>query len=353
MRAKILFSVIIFLLAISLLACNNSSVSNEEATTNNIEESSREIQTTAEESIADTTENITEKQSEEAMTDKVLEESLNNETTTEEITDGREEIDLFLFIGQSNMAGRGNSSEAIKVQKGHAYEYRAISSPNRLFRLAEPFGSKENNEQSGVSEALKSGSLVSAFCESYYAETGVPIVAVSCSKGGTMISFWDIDGAPYADAVERMRSAIDFIDSQGDMKIRHIFVLWLQGESDGDNATDPAEYIAALTRIFDEFEKDFGAEHFFVIPIGAYNGDNDIRNANYTAIREAQTDFCDQRENATVVSTVLYGLRDAGYMKDEFHFTQAGYNVVGSDAGKNTGYFVRTGEIPECENYTE
>jgi hypothetical protein len=281
------------------------------------------------------------------MTDKTLEESSLDEETKEEITDNREEIDLFLFIGQSNMAGRGNASEAVKVQKGHAYEYRAISNPGRLFRLAEPFGAKENNDRSGVSEAIKSGSLVSAFCESYYAETGVPIVAVSCSKGGTMISFWDTDGAPYADAVERMNSAIDFIESGDDMKIRHIYVLWLQGESDGDNATNPAEYKAALTRIFDGFEKDLKAEHFFIITIGAYNGENDARNASYTAIREAQIDFCRERENATVVSNVLYGLRDAGYMKDEFHFTQAGYNIVGEDAGKNTGYFVRTGEIAE------
>ena len=343
------------MLTFSLFACNSIITQTEESS-----DSNQKVENTTEKLDSLTDENSTDKQSGETVTEKteVLTEEIEDttvkiEVTTEEIKDNREKIDLFLFIGQSNMAGRGNSSEAVKVSKGHAYEYRAISKPGRLFRLSEPFGSTENNAASGVSEAIKTGSLVSAFCESYYNETEVPIVAVSCSKGGTAISFWDTDGAPYQDAVERMKSAINFMESQSGMKIRHTYVVWLQGESDGDIATPANDYVAALTRIFDGFEQEFGAEHFFIIPIGAYNGNDDARNANYTAIRNAQIDFCNKRNNATVVSIVLHDLLDAGFMKDEFHFTQAGYNIVGSDAGKNTAYFVNTGTEAKCQNYVK
>ena len=73
-------------------------------------------------------------------------------------------MDLILFIGQSNMAGRGDSSKATVVETGHAYEFRAISKPTRLFSLREPFGVNENNAESGVSEGTKTGSMVFAFC---------------------------------------------------------------------------------------------------------------------------------------------------------------------------------------------
>ncbi len=268
-----------------------------------------------------------------------------------DMSTARVEADLVLFIGQSNMAGRGDAEEATEVEAGHAYEFRAISDPSRLYSVTEPFGVNENNAASGVSESTKTGSMVSAFCESYYAQTGTPIVAVSCSKGGTAIDFWDTDGAPYRDAVERVKLAQSYMAASEDVKLRNTYVVWLQGESDGDAGTSAADYNAALGRIFDGFEEEFGADHFFVIPIGAYNGNNASRNAAYTVIRDAQTEYCEQNENATVISIQLYDFYEAGLMKDTFHYYQTGYEIVGADAGSNMGYFVRTGEEAECEHY--
>lgn len=109
-------------------------------------------------------------------------------------------IDLVLFIGQSNMAGRGIVStqwpqEAPKLIDGAAWEYRAISAPNRLMPLEEPFGVDENtadgiNDVFADREKAKTGSLVTAFCNAYYEETGRVIVGVSASKGGSTITEW-------------------------------------------------------------------------------------------------------------------------------------------------------------------
>ena len=58
--------------------------------------------------------------------------------------------DLILFAGQSNMAGRGIVTDkwpqkAPVLVKGAGYEYRAITAPDRLCPIEEPFGADENN----------------------------------------------------------------------------------------------------------------------------------------------------------------------------------------------------------------
>ena len=101
-------------------------------------------------------------------------------------------VDLFLFMGQSNMAGRGIVSEkwaqpAPQIMEGAGYEYRAISAPDKLYPLTEPFGRQENAED-GINDGnMKTGSLVTAFVNACYQKTGVPIVGVSASKGGSSI----------------------------------------------------------------------------------------------------------------------------------------------------------------------
>ena len=93
-------------------------------------------------------------------------------------------VDLFLFMGQSNMAGRGIVSEkwaqpAPQIMEGAGYEYRAISAPDKLYPLTEPFGRQENAED-GINDGnMKTGSLVTAFVNACYQKTGVPIVGVS------------------------------------------------------------------------------------------------------------------------------------------------------------------------------
>ncbi|MBQ8289096.1 MAG: hypothetical protein IJX76_10115 [Clostridia bacterium] len=269
-----------------------------------------------------------------------------------------EGVDLVLFIGQSNMAGRGTASAATKVQEGHAYEYRAISDPTKLYPLSEPFGVNENNASSGVTENKKTGSMVSAFCESYYAATGTPIVAVSCSKGGEKISFFDTSTKVYADAVSRVNSAKAFLQQEYDsgktpFKLRNVFVVWLQGESDGDVGTTAAGYTNALDRIVKGFKKDIGAAQTFIIPIGTYNGSDGARKAKYNTIRDAQILYCEDSSDASVISLQTVDLHRYGYMKDEFHFKQEGYEILGKDAGANMAYFVKNGKKPVCRNYYE
>ena len=54
-------------------------------------------------------------------------------------------VDLIFFMGQSNMAGRGDAALAPAVTPGMGYEYRAVTDPAQLHPLAEPFGVNEND----------------------------------------------------------------------------------------------------------------------------------------------------------------------------------------------------------------
>lgn len=273
-------------------------------------------------------------------------------------TPGETGVDLVLFIGQSNMAGRGSAKDATVVKEGHAYEFRAISDPTKLYPITEPFGAKENNAASGVTENKKTGSMVSAFCETYYQATGTPIVAVSCSKGGEKIDFFKVGGAVYNDAVSRVRAAKAFLQKEYEngneaLKLRNTYVVWLQGESDGDAATSASAYTKALDSIVEGFKKDLDAEQTFVIPIGTYNGADGKRRANYNTLRDAQILFCQESSDAAVVSLILPDLHRYSYMKDEFHFNQAGYELIGKDAAQNMATFVTEGKEPKCNRYYE
>lgn len=41
------------------------------------------------------------------------------------------------------------------------------------------------------------------------------------------------------------------------------------------------------------------------------------------------------------MSRQLKTFADRGLMKDAFHYLQKGYNLVGEDAGKNTGKYIK------------
>ena len=149
--------------------------------------------------------------------------------------------DFFLFAGQSNMAGRGIScpqfpEAAPALISGAGVEFRAISDPSALFSVCEPFGSAENTPD-GIHEARHENRFIGHFlCQCVYSLTGVPVLGVSASKGGSVIAQWQPGGAYLNDTIRRMHAAFDFCAAHG-IVLRHRFLLWCQGESDGDHHT--------------------------------------------------------------------------------------------------------------------
>ena len=128
----------------------------------------------------------------------------------------------------------------------------------------------------------------------------------------------------------------DFCAAHG-IVLRHRFLLWCQGESDGDHHTAPDVYAEQFCRMYETLRRE-NIEHCFLIGIGEYNGP--AADISYDAIRNAQYALADHRSDLTVVSRSFETMKVRGLMKDAFHYYQAGYNETGRTAGEACAVFV-------------
>lgn len=248
------------------------------------------------------------------------------------------EVILMMFMGQSNMAGRGNAKEAPTLTPGAGYEYRAITAPDCLSPLLEPFGKDENNAGGVTEPGMKTGSMVSAFVNACYHETGIPIVGVSCAKGGSAIAEW-MPGTPYyRDAVFRLKRCEEWLCGHG-CRIKQKDMVWCQGCTDGDLRTPPDSYKAHTDSFLRSYRQECGITNCFLIQIGNHRD----HKALYVPIQQAQLELASENPNVILVSRQLKTFAARGLMKDEFHYCQQGYNLMGEEAGQNTGKYIMTG----------
>lgn len=248
--------------------------------------------------------------------------------------------DLFLFLGQSNMAGRGITSQqwpeaAPSLTPGAGYEYRAVSDPECLHTVKEPFGTAENDINGIYEPGMKTGSMVTAFINAYYTKTGVPVIGVSASKGGSAIGEWQGKHDYLSDAIARFDHTVNYLKEQN-ITVRHCYMLWCQGETDGDLGTSPDDYKAGFKNMFTLLRAK-GIETCFLITIGEYNGE---RGFDYSRIRQAQLELAEELPHVELVCDDFHTMRRRGLMKDEFHYYQKAYNEVGTAAGYAAGEFV-------------
>ena len=264
------------------------------------------------------------------------------------IDDAKEKtVDLFLFMGQSNMAGRGivnkaHNEGAPELIQGAGYEYRAVSSPDRLYEISEPFGRRENRKEGIDDGNMKTGSMVTAFVNAYYRKTGIPIVGISASKGGSRIDMWQPGGGFLKDTISRLDAAVEFLNANH-YAVRHKFMLWCQGESDGDISKTGEQYRREFEKMLDAMLAA-GIEKCFLIRIGHYNGSG---RQDYGGIMAVQEEIADTNENVVMVSKSFGEMKARGLMKDDFHYFQEAYNFVGKEAGENTAAYVEAAYKPQ------
>ena len=255
-------------------------------------------------------------------------------------------VDLFIFMGQSNMSGRGVASEAPQVPEGWGYEYKAISDPGKLLHMVEPFGLNEDNATSGVDDSngtngtKRKGSSVSALTIAYYQHTDVPVVGVSCSKGGTSTTFWLPGTKPLNDAIARQLAAEQWLADNG-YTVRNNYMFWLQGEN--DMSMSPDTYRSNMISIVKEMINKTGVTNCMMLRVGQQNTATAAKKNN---IIEVQTELCQTYTEFVMASTLTAGFVDDGLLKDTWHYTQEGYNILGTDAGKNVAFYANNGIEP-------
>lgn len=277
-------------------------------------------------------------------------------------------VDLVLFMGQSNMAGRGEIEQAVCVAQGHGYEFRAVTDQTRLYYVKEPFGENENNnainDRNSKGENKRAGSMVSALMESYYNAGGVPIVGVQCSQGGKRAEYF-LQAQQLSEAVSRYNAAAQYLN-KNDYTIRNKFMVWCQGESDADKLDISSEetlkfgienYKSQIVQIFNYIEKNTGINKEFIICTGHYNYNYqpfssfkpeaeaikmDIR---YRAISKAQEEIAQENEQHIMVAASFYTDIALKNMRDQYHYHQTVYNEVGKKAGYNIALFFKLNNI--------
>ena len=254
-------------------------------------------------------------------------------------------INIMENLGE--IQGSDAAADAVVCDINAGFEYKAISDPATLVRIEEPFGLTEDKEGSiadfnsdGTSK--RTGSMVSAVVDEYYRQTGRQLVAVSASIGGSSTAEW-LDNYIY-DAVDRLDAAKRFLTRNG-IEIGRTFVVWCQGESDGDQKMTAEDYTANTKDIFDLF-KQHGAEKCFMVQTGHYNyidypgitkgHTGEEWDESYGVIRGAQTAMCCADEDFVLAGSFEPYIED---MKDRYHYYQSAYNAVGQTVGQNIADF--------------
>ncbi len=251
-----------------------------------------------------------------------------------------EEVDLIVFAGQSNMCGSGgNASQAPEPKYGTAYEFDITTDSHRTILMKEPFGegtNRVNGLDSKFGNYSTNGTLVSAFAINYYKQTKVPVVGVSCAWGGSSTNTWLNRGLVQI-TQKNLRLAKKQL-KKNKVKVRHIYMVWYQGESDAAQGIAESTYISRMKKIYKKMKK-VGVEKIFVIRIGHDLG---APNMNYT-IMKAQETLCSENKNFIMVSKKASGYINSYpyYYSDSIHLNQKALNAVGYEAGKKAGKYVK------------
>ncbi|MCR5672908.1 MAG: sialate O-acetylesterase [Lachnospiraceae bacterium] len=254
----------------------------------------------------------------------------------DENSDNRD-VDLIFFMGQSNMSGAaGDASLAPHVPESAGMEFRAVSDPSTLYPITEPFGINEN-DPSGLHEfpGAKKGSLVSAFVNEYHELTGRRVIAVSISMGATDMKAWMSPGA-VADVKTRYDRSLKYLKDNG-YNVGHIYALWLHGESDAIEGTDPGVYRTDLDDIMRPLFIG-GLQKVFIITPGRTIDYKDI----FLNIIDMQKQICAESGYYAIGTTVLTGV-STEYMRDQYHYNQHVLNLVGIETARSVAYYMQNG----------
>lgn len=156
-----------------------------------------------------------------------------------------DKLDVFLFIGQSNMAGRGYITDNYKDSVENVY----LLNPNGEMEVA----CNPLNKYSTIRKDIKMQGVGPAysFSKAIAKKTGHQLGLVVNARGGTSIHSW-LKGAKenyYGEALSRIRQALKY----GTLKA----IIWHQGENDRKH---PETYMAKLQKLITDLRNDLGNE---------------------------------------------------------------------------------------------
>lgn len=149
--------------------------------------------------------------------------------------------DLYLLIGQSNMAGRGALTEGPRLSSDRVWK---LDKDNHWVAGVEPIHFDRPN--TGVGPGLAFARVMAD------ADPSAGIGLIPCAEGGSPLARWEPGKDLYARAVERTRAALA-------MGGRLRGILWHQGEADSWSREKAESYAVRLTNMVTHLRAEFGA----------------------------------------------------------------------------------------------
>ena len=150
-------------------------------------------------------------------------------------------LQLYLLMGQSNMAGRGEVGEDDKKPSPLVLMYTL----SNAWELAVEPVTRDRKSGLGVGPGLAFGKAMAA------KEPGNAIGLVPCAVGGTPLRRWERGGDLYSNAVHRAQLAMRDGVLTG--------VLWHQGESDSGTRASAEGYSRRLAKMIASLREDLGS----------------------------------------------------------------------------------------------
>lgn len=153
----------------------------------------------------------------------------------------KEKFDLYLLIGQSNMAGRGLLDSAPPVSQRRILKF---SQRNAWAPGVEPLHTDK--------PAIAGTGIGMSFARDMAdANPEVTVGLIPCAVGGTPLERWMKGGDLYQQALARAQEAMKSGTFKG--------ILWHQGEADSGKEDTARSYAARLARMIRDLRADLGA----------------------------------------------------------------------------------------------
>ncbi len=249
---------------------------------------------------------------------------------------------LFAFVGQSNMAGQGEASEAPAPLPGTAFEYHIQS--DSIIPLAAPTGewwglpSNNNHKLSAAS----TGSLLPAFAKNFNFWTGKKITAIHAARGGAGWFYEFADFGNWQPGGQTMTAALHKIDagiSRSGLPLSG--VVFLGGETDivtnfGNNFVE-ADFKEGMREVMRTFRQKYNAPLYFILPGWTTGSPEQFKDPATLEARRFMLEVYNEPEFASytrVIHTTAINIRNL-MSEDGIHYTQAGYNSIGNLAAEN------------------
>lgn len=221
------------------------------------------------------------------------------------------ELDLYLLIGQSNMAGRGEVTPEDRKKPQRVW---TLDKENQWVPAQSPI--HFDKKVAGVGPGRTFGIEMAE--QSRSAEIGL----IPCAVGGTSIRIWVPGGFdkktevyPYDDMLKRLKVAMESGTVKG--------VLWHQGEADGKMG-ERGKYEPALVELIERVRAECGDPDlpFVIGQLGQFEGRP--WSEGRTKVDGAHQAVAEKVANVGFVSSA--GLKDKG---DQTHFSAEAARELG------------------------